>query len=96
MYTLEYFGNDNYKVLKFLYDIQIPIENTEEKYIYLSQQEIANIIHFSKTKINAIMQDLKRKGFIDNYNKKRGKYIRGKYIITDIGKQVIELMGKSR
>lgn len=91
MYTLEYFGNDNYKVLKFLYDIQIPIENTEEKYIYLSQQEIANIIRFSKTKINAIMQDLKRKGFIDNYNKKRGKYI-----ITDIGKQVIELMKKSR
>lgn len=91
MYTLEYFGNDNYKVLKFLYDIQIPIENTEEKYIYLSQQEIANIIRFSKTKINAIMQELKRKGFIDNYNKKRGKYI-----ITDIGKQVIELMGKSR
>ena len=91
MYTLEYFGNDNYKVLKFLYDNQIPIENTEEKYIYLSQQEIANIIHFSKTKINAIMQELKRKGFIDNYNKKRGKYI-----ITDIGKQVIELMGKSR
>ena len=91
MYTLEYFGNDNYKVLKFLYDNQIPIENTEEKYIYLSQQEIANIIHFSKTKINAIMQELKRKGFIDNYNKKRGKYI-----ITDIGKQVIELMEKSR
>lgn len=91
MYTLEYFGNDNYKVLKFLYDNQIPIENTEEKYIYLSQQEIANIIRFSKTKINAIMQDLKRKGFIDNYNKKRGKYI-----ITDIGKQVIELMEKER
>lgn len=91
MYTLEYFGNDNYKVLKFLYDNQIPIENTEEKYIYLSQQEIANIIRFSKTKINAIMQDLKRKGFIDNYNKKRGKYI-----ITDIGKQVIELMSKNR
>ena len=91
MYTLEYFGNDNYKVLKFLYDNQIPIENTEEKYIHLSQQEIANIIRFSKTKINAIMQDLKRKGFIDNYNKKKGKYI-----ITDIGKQVIELMGKSR
>lgn len=91
MYNLEYFGNDNYKVLKFLYDIQIPIENTEEKYIFLSQQEIANIIHFSKTKINAIMQELKRKGFIDNYNKKRGKYI-----ITDIGKQVIGLMEKSR
>jgi hypothetical protein len=91
LYTLEYFGNDNYKVLKFLYDNQIPIENTEEKYIYLSQQEIANIIHFSKTKINAIMQDLKRKGFIDNYKKKRGKYI-----ITDIGKQVIELMSKNR
>ena len=91
MYTLEYFGNDNYKVLKFLYDIQIPIENTEEKYIFLSQQEIANMVQFSKTKINAIMQDLKRKGFIDNYNKKRGKYI-----ITDIGKQVIELMEKSR
>jgi hypothetical protein len=91
LYTLEYFGNDNYKVLKFLYDIQIPIENTEEKYIFLSQQEIANMVQFSKTKINAIMQDLKRKGFIDNYKKKRGKYI-----ITDIGKQVIELMEKER
>lgn len=48
MYTLEYFENDNYKVLKFLYDNQIPIENTEEKYIHLSQQEIANIIHKCK------------------------------------------------
>ena len=89
MYTLEYFGNDNYKVLKFLYDNQIQVK--DKYYIVLSQQEIADMVQFSKLKTNGIMQDLKRKGFIDNYKKKRGKYI-----ITDIGKQVIELMSKNR
>ena len=89
MFNLEYFANDNYKVLKFLYDNQIQVK--DKYYIVLSQQEIADMVQFSKLKTNGILQELREKGFIDNYKKKRGKYI-----ITDIGKQVIELMSKNR
>ena len=85
MYTLEYFTNDNYKVLKFLYDNQIQVK--DKYYIVLSQQEIADMVQFSKLKTNGIMQDLRERGFIDNYENKRRKYV-----ITDIGYKVIELM----
>ena len=89
MFNLEYFGNDNYKVLKFLYDNQIQVK---DKYsIILSQQEIADMVQFSKLKTNGIIQDLREKGFIANYENKRRKYI-----ITDIGYKVIELMNKNR
>ena len=89
MFNLEYFGNDNYKVLKFLYDNQIQVK--DKHYIILSQQEIADMVQFSKLKTNGIIQNLREKGFIDNYENKRRKYI-----ITDIGYKVIELMSKNR
>lgn len=89
MFNLEYFGNDNYKVLKFLYDNQIQVK--DKYYIILSQQEIADMVQFSKLKTNGIIQDLREKGFIDNYENKRRKYT-----ITDIGYKVIELMSKNR
>ena len=89
MFNLEYFGNDNYKVLKFLYDNQIQVK--DKYYIILSQQEIADMVQFSKLKTNGIMQELREKGFIANYENKRRKYI-----ITDIGYKVIELMSKNR
>lgn len=56
MFTLIDFTNDKYKLLKFLYDNQIEIKNN--KYIALSQQEIADSLHFSKNKTNKIMQEL--------------------------------------
>ena len=89
MFNLEYFANDNYKVLKSLYDNQIQVK--DEYYIVLSQQEIADMIQFSKLKTNGIMQELREKGFIANYENKRRKYV-----ITDIGYKVIELMSKNR
>ena len=89
MFNLEYFANDNYKVLKFLYDNQIQVK--DKYYIILSQQEIADMVQFSKLKTNGILQELREKGFIDNYENKRRKYV-----ITDIGKQVIELINKNR
>ena len=89
MFNLEYFGNDNYKVLKFLYNNQIQVK--DKYYIILSQQEIADMVQFSKLKTNGIMQELREKGFIDNYENKRRKYV-----ITDIGYKVIELMSKNR
>ena len=89
MYNLEYFANDNYKVLKFLYDNQIQVK--DKYYIVLSQQEIADMVNFSKLKTNIIIQDLREKGFIANYENKRSKYV-----ITDMGYKVIELMQKNR
>ena len=78
-----------YYTFKFLYDNQIQVK--DEYYIVLSQQEIADMVNFSKLKTNGIIQDLREKGFIANYENKRRKYI-----ITDIGYKVIELMKKNR
>ena len=57
MFNLEYFANDNYKVLKFLYNNQIQVK--DEYYIVLSQQEIADMVQFSKLKSNGIFDSSK-------------------------------------
>lgn len=89
MYSLDFFGNDYYKVLSFLYDNQIQVK--EEKYVILSQQELADIVQFSKMKTNGILKELRKNGFIDNFENKRRKYV-----ITDIGYKVIKLMRENR
>lgn len=89
MYSLDFFGNDYYKVLSFLYDNQIQVK--EEKYVILSQQELADIVQFSKMKTNGILKELRKNGFIDNFESKRRKYV-----ITDIGYKVIKLMRENR
>ena len=89
MNNLEFFGNSYYKVLKVLYDNQIQVK--DKCYVTLSQQEIADILHFSKLKTNGIIKELREKGFSTNYeNKKR------KYVLTDNGYKVIEIMSKNR
>lgn len=49
MINLVNFTNDKYKLLKFLYDNKIEIKNN--KYIVLSQQEIADVYIFLKIKL---------------------------------------------
>lgn len=88
MLSLELFVNDKYKLLKFLYDNQIQVK--ENYYVTLSQQEIADILHFSKLKTNNIIKELRKNNFIDTYNNKRGKYI-----ITGKGCKVIEIIKKN-
>lgn len=85
MINLVVFTNDKYKLLKFLYDNQIEIKNN--KYIALSQQEIADSLHFSKNKTNKIMQELKKDNFIDTFNNTKGKYI-----VSDKGNKVISVI----
>lgn len=87
MFNLVDFTNDKYKILKFLYDNQIKVKN--DKYIVLSQQEIADMTYFSKNKTNKIIQELKRDGFIDTFNNTKGKYI-----ITKNGNKVVEVVEK--
>lgn len=85
MINLNLFTNDTYKLLKFLYDNQIQVK--EDYYVVLSQQEIADILRYSKLKTNNIMKDLRKNDFITTFNNKRGKYV-----LTNKGYKVIEIL----
>lgn len=87
MFYLNQFSNDKYKVLKFLYDNEIKVK--KDSYISLSQQEIADMLHYSKNKTNKYMQELKKENFIEMY-----RNMKGKYVITNQGYKVIKLMEK--
>lgn len=69
---LKLFTNDRFLVLYVLYTNQIDIKG--EKYISLSQQEIADLSHLSKWKTNKIINDLLEYGVINIYSNTRGKY----------------------
>ncbi len=87
-FTLEFFSNDRYDILKLLYDNQIKIK--DNFYVPLSQQEIADIAHFSKLKTNKLINELMDNGFITCFNGKRGKYT-----ITDKGHTALQLIQKN-
>ncbi|MFR1270171.1 MAG: helix-turn-helix domain-containing protein [[Eubacterium] siraeum] len=71
----EFFMNDKYKVLQCMASRQISVNN--QLVIKLSQQEIADILHFTKTKVNTIISELKTNGYIIQLS------TRGKYSLTD-------------
>ena len=70
--SLTFFANDRYELLKLLSDNQIAIK--EERYINLSQQEIADMAHYSKLKANKLLNELIETGYVFSYKNKRGKY----------------------
>lgn len=71
----EFFVNDKYKVLECMANRQISVNN--EQIVKLSQQEIADILHFTKTKVNTIIGELKNNGYNVQLSTK------GKYTLTD-------------
>lgn len=83
--NLEYFGNDSYKLLCLLSEIEVEVKGL--KYIPLLQQEIADKVFFSKLKVNKLMQELLSKGYLANYKEKKSKYC-----ITEQGYKVLEKM----
>lgn len=86
-FSLEFFSNERYRLLKIIYDNRVDIK--KDSYATLSQQEIADIAHISKLKANRIINELINAGFIYYYNNKRGKYA-----VSDTGHKVIELIEK--
>ena len=69
---LNYFSNDKYRVLSYLYNNSI---EKDKKLLYRgNQQEIADEISFSKGKANILMQELCKNGFIQLLNKRMGLY----------------------
>lgn len=81
----EFFVNDKYRVLECMANRQISVNN--ELVIKLSQQEIADILHFTKTKVNIIIGELKTNGYITQLS------TRGKYSLTEKANIELSKMG---
>lgn len=65
--------NNIYKVLKYMYTRQIE-SPTGEKYIPLSQVEIAEVFGMSTITANKLFKQLKEDDLLHPLEKKRGKY----------------------
>lgn len=78
---MELFTNDNYKLLKLMYDNQTVVLN--KKIVPLTQLEISSELGFSKMKTNAIFVELQKAGLITQET-------RGKYSLTDMSNEIIE------
>lgn len=87
--NLLFFTNDRYGLLKLLYDQQICIK--DESYVSLSQQEIADLLHYSKLKTNKILNELKDLEFVTPFRNTRGKYA-----LTDKANKLIQLIENTR
>lgn len=79
----DFFMNDKYKVLVCMAKSQVAVGN--DMVVKLSQQEIADTLSFTKTKVNSIMKELKVNGYIQQLSP------RGKYVLTS--KASTELFG---
>lgn len=71
----DFFVNDRFKVLECMEQRQISVN--DKSIVKLSQQEIADILGFTKTKVNNIVRDLKQNGYLMQLSP------RGKYMLTD-------------
>jgi len=67
------FSNDKYVVLKAMHAHQIPFG--EDYVVPLSQEEISQIVDFSRPKVNQLMKELMEDGYIEPYHDKRGRYM---------------------
>ena len=86
---LEEFGNEKCVILKLLYDNQIKVK--DDCYVSLSQQEMADMVHYSKVKTNKIINDLKRIGCISTFDNQKGKYFltqKAEYLIKLLSEEV--------
>lgn len=86
LFGLEIFANDKYKLLKWIAENEI--EFKKEKYLPASQQEIAETMHYSKSKTNKYLNELIKFKFLKRYKKN------GKYSVTDQGYKAIAIIGK--
>lgn len=81
---LEFFANERFEILILLKENQVKIK--DEEYVPLSQQEIADMAHFSKLKTNKILNELIDLKYVVPYMNKRGKYS-----LTERGNKLIDL-----
>ena len=80
------FTSDSYRLLCLLENLQA--DTPHGKRVRESQEEIAELFHVSKGKLNPLMQELVAAGCIEKYRARSG------YTVTRLGEQVIELVGQ--
>ena len=80
------FTSDSYRLLCLLADLQT--DTLDGKRVRESQEEIAELFHVSKGKLNPLMQQLVASGCIQKYRARSG------YTVTALGTQVIEHIGQ--
>lgn len=78
---MELFMNDNYKLLKLMFDNQTTVLN--KKVVPLTQLELSSELNFSKMKTNSIFVELQKQGYIVQET-------RGKYSLTDKAEIIIK------
>lgn len=79
------FLNDNFIILKIMYDNQVTVLN--ETQIPLSQIQIADALGYSKNKVYSVFKKLQQEGYIETIGK-------GKYRLSDTSIVIIETMEK--
>lgn len=82
----DFFVNDRYKVLECMAQRQISVN--DELIVKLSQQEIADILGFTKSKVNSIIGDLKQNDYIMQLSS------RGKYALANKAKSELSRMSQ--
>ena len=80
------FTSDSYRLLCLLCSLQT--ETPHGKRVRESQEEIAELFHVSKGKLNPLMQALVAAGCIEKYRARSG------YVVTQLGMQVMEVVGQ--
>ena len=80
------FTSDSFRLLCLLTDLQT--DTIDGKRVRESQEEIAELFHVSKGKLNPLMQSLVASGCIEKFRARSG------YTVTPLGKQVVELIGQ--
>lgn len=80
------FTSDAYRLLCLLSELQA--DTIDGKRVRESQEEIAELFHVSKGKLNPLMQALVSAGCIQKYRARSG------YTVTALGTEVIQTIGK--
>jgi predicted transcriptional regulator len=80
------FTSDSFRLLCFLERLQT--QTVDGPRVRESQDEIAELFHVSKGKLNPLMQSLVASGCLAKYRARSG------YVITQLGSQVIEHIGR--
>ena len=80
------FTSDSFRLLCLL--VQLQTDTLDGKRVRESQEEIAELFHVSKGKLNPLMQSLVASGCIKKYRARSG------YIVTHLGEQVVKHIGQ--
>ena len=80
------FTSDSFRLLCLLERLQA--DTLDGKRVRESQEEIAQLFHVSKGKLNPLMQSLVAAGCIRKYRARSG------YTVTPLGEQVVKCIGQ--